>query len=36
MGERGSFIHYWECKLAQSTMESSMEAPQKTKNKTTI
>jgi hypothetical protein len=33
-GEKGTFIHYCcECNLVQSSMESSMEVPQKTKNK---
>jgi hypothetical protein len=31
--ERGTLRHcWWECKLSTTTMENSMEAPQKTKN----
>ena len=36
-GEKGTLLHcWWEYKLVQPTMETSMEVPQKTKNRTTI
>jgi hypothetical protein len=35
--EKGTLIHcWWECKLVQPLIESSMEVPQKTKNRSTI
>ena len=35
-GEKGTLIHcWWECKL-EATIENSMEAPQKIKNRATI
>ena len=36
-GEKGTLVHcWWECKSVQpSTMENSIEAPQKIKNSTT-
>ena len=36
-GEKGTLLYcWWECKLAQPTMENSVEIPLKTGNRTTI
>ena len=35
-GEKGTLVQCWDCKLGATTVESSMEIPQKTKHRTTI